>query len=336
VGVVRTIIDDNQIKPDDVSRIEETLFYEGDDGRLDIESFAILMFFATIIATYGVIGDSTATVIGAMIVAPLMTPIMAIAAAIVMGRMDRAGSALLLVIAGASGAIFLSWLLGFIYATGVISVSTNSQIVSRVSPSLIDLYGALASGAVGAFAMSRKDVANTLPGVAIAIALVPPLTVVGLTLSQGEFDEASGAFILFLTNFFSILLAGGGVFALLGLSRASMDQLTGPARRRVLWLIGLGTLLVIIPLTATSIQTGRDGILQFQTRQASEAWLAGTSYEIVDIFASGNSVKLTIAGQDDMPQTDDLIALLQSAGRDSLTLDLQVVPSVKERLVVRE
>ena len=129
--------------------------------------------------------------------------------------------------------------------------------------------------------MSRKDVANTLPGVAIAIALVPPLTVVGLTLSQGAFDEASGAFILFLTNFFSILLAGGGVFALLGLSKASMDQMTGPARRRVLWLIGLGTLLVIIPLTATSIQTGRDGILQFQTRQASEAWLAGASYEIV-------------------------------------------------------
>ncbi len=336
MGVIRTIIDDNQIKPDDVPRIEENLFYEGEDGRLDMESFAVLMFFATIIATYGVIGDSTATVIGAMIVAPLMTPIMAIAAAIVMGRMDRAGRALLLVIAGAGGAIFLSWLLGFVYVSGVISVSTNSQIVSRVSPRLIDLYGALASGAVGAFAMSRKDVANTLPGVAIAIALVPPLTVVGLTLSQGAFDEASGAFILFLTNFFSILLAGGGVFALLGLSKASMDQMTGPARRRVLWLIGLGTLLVIIPLTATSIQTGRDGILQFQTRQASEAWLTGTSYEIVNVHAGGNSVKLTIAGQDDMPQTDDLIALLQSARRDSLTLDLQIVPSIKERLVVRE
>ncbi len=336
MGVIRTVIDDNQIKPDDVPRIEENLFYEGEDGRLDMESFAVLMFFATIIATYGVIGDSTATVIGAMIVAPLMTPIMAIAAAIVMGRMDRAGRALLLVIAGAGGAIFLSWLLGFVYVSGVISVSTNSQIVSRVSPRLIDLYGALASGAVGAFAMSRKDVANTLPGVAIAIALVPPLTVVGLTLSQGAFDEASGAFILFLTNFFSILLAGGGVFALLGLSKASMDQMTGPARRRVLWLIGLGTLLVIIPLTATSIQTGRDGILQFQTRQASEAWLTGTSYEIVNVHAGGNSVKLTIAGQDDMPQTDDLIALLQSARRDSLTLDLQVVPSIKERLVVRE
>ena len=118
MGVVRTIIDDNQIKPDDVPRIEENLFYEGEGGRLDIESFAVLMFFATIIATYGVIGDSTATVIGAMIVAPLMTPIMAIAAAIVMGRMDRAGRALLLVIAGAGGAIFLSWLTGLCLCFG--------------------------------------------------------------------------------------------------------------------------------------------------------------------------------------------------------------------------
>ena len=336
MGVVRTIIDDNQIKPDDVPRIEENLFYEGEGGRLDIESFAVLMFFATIIATYGVIGDSTATVIGAMIVAPLMTPIMAIAAAIVMGRMDRAGRALLLVIAGAGGAIFLSWLIGFVYATGIISVSTNSQIVSRVSPRLIDLYGALASGAVGAFAMSRKDVANTLPGVAIAIALVPPLTVVGLTLSRGAFDEASGAFILFLTNFFSILLAGGGVFALLGLSKASMDQMTGPPRRRVLWLIGLGTLLVIIPLTATSVQTGRDGILQFQTRHAGEVWLAESNYEIVTVQAKGNAVTLTISGQDDVPATDELIASLQATGRQPLTLDLKIVPVTSEELVVQE
>jgi uncharacterized hydrophobic protein (TIGR00271 family) len=336
LGIIRTIIKDNQITPDDVPRIEEALFYEGPKGLLNIESFAVLMFFATIIATYGVIGDSTATVIGAMIVAPLMTPIMATAAALVMGRMDRAGRALLLVACGVVGAIVLSWLIGFVYSTGVISVSTNSQIVSRTSPKLVDLYGALASGAVGAFAMSRKDVANTLPGVAIAIALVPPLTVVGLTLSQGAYSDSWGAFLLFLTNFFSILLAGGGIFAILGLSAASTKGLNASARRRAFQFVGLGTLLVIIPLAATSFATGRAGIVQSQTRQAARQWLAGTDYEIIEVVASGDNVKLAIAGSDEVPDTALLAESMLDKGRGTLVIDLNVVPAVSDLVVVRE
>ncbi len=305
MGLIRNIVHDNQITPDDVPRIEDALFYEGAKRRLNLESFAVLMFFATIIATYGVISDSTATVIGAMIVAPLMTPIMATAAALVMGRMKLAGQSLLIVAGGVIGAIFISWLLGVIYTTGIISVTTNSQIVARVSPRLVDLYAALASGAVGAFAMSRKDVANTLPGVAIAIALVPPLAVVGITLSQGAYSDAGGAFLLFLTNFLSILLAGGGVFALLGLSKASMSELVGTARRNAFLLIALGTLLVIIPLATTSINTGKAGILQFHTTKAAQEWLSGSeNYELVSVRSSAGAVEVRITGDGDLPPTD--------------------------------
>ena len=120
--------------------------------------------------------------------------------------------------AGVSGVIFVSWLLAFLNLTAVIDIETNSQISGRISPRLLDLFAALASGAAGAFAMSRKDVADSLPGVAISISLVPPLCVVGVTLSTGEVSAAMGA--LFVTNFFSILLTGGGVLALLGLAAA--------------------------------------------------------------------------------------------------------------------
>ena len=99
--------------------------------------------------------------------------------------------------------------------TAVISFESNAQITGRVSPRLIDLYAALASGAAGAFAMSREDIADSLPGVAISISLVPPLCVVGIGLSEGQWDASLGALLLFLTNFLSILLAGGGVLALL-------------------------------------------------------------------------------------------------------------------------
>ena len=151
-----------------------------------------LLFLSTVIATYGVIGDSTATVIGAMIIAPLMRPIMATAAAIVTGRFDRAIRSSLIVAAGVAGVIGVSWLLTALNITAVISFESNAQITGRVSPRLIDLYAALASGAAGAFAMSREDIADSLPGVAISISLVPPLCVVGVGLSEGEFGAAWG------------------------------------------------------------------------------------------------------------------------------------------------
>jgi uncharacterized hydrophobic protein (TIGR00271 family) len=336
MGLVRDIIRDNQITIEDVPRIEDNLFYKGVKRRLDLESFIVLMFFATIIATYGVISDSTATVIGAMIVAPLMTPIMAVAAALVMGKMDQAGKELVVVVAGVIWAILISWFIGMTYSTGVISATTNSQIVARTSPRLIDLYAALASGAVGAFAMSRKDIANTLPGVAIAIALVPPLAVVGLMLSQGEWNKAGGAFLLFFTNFLSILLAGGGVFALLGLSKSSTANLKSRERRNAFLLIVLGALLVIVPLTTTSINTGKAGFAQFYTTQAVKQWLHDTDdYELVNVVADDSgSVKVRISGAGELPPTEDLVADLSKRLDEDTTVRLVIIPSKRQKLVV--
>ncbi len=152
----------------------------------------MLLFLSTVIASYGVIGDLTATVIGAMIIAPLMTPIMATAAGLVMGDMRRAGRSFFVVVCGVAGTIFIGWFIGSFLNTGIISITGNSQIAGRISPNLTDLSVALASGAAGAFAMSRSDVADSLPGVAISIALVPPLAVVGITLSMGEWVASWG------------------------------------------------------------------------------------------------------------------------------------------------
>ena len=179
------IANDFKVTREDVPRIEDTLFYDGPSRRRSLERFVLLMFFATLIVTYGVIADSTATVIGAMLVAPLMTPVLAVAAAVVSGQRDRALHSLLVVFIGVALAIGLALVIGMVYRSGIISITTNSQIVSRTSPRLVDLWAALGAGAVGAFATCRKDIADSLPGAAIAIALVPPLAIVGLTLLQG-------------------------------------------------------------------------------------------------------------------------------------------------------
>jgi uncharacterized membrane protein len=183
---------------------------------------------------------------------------------------------------------------------------------------------ALACGAAGAFAMSRSDVADSLPGVAISISLVPPLCVVGLGLSGGEWSVAWGAMLLFLTNFLSILLAGGGTLALLGLSAASTKQLEHDKRRKAFIFVAIGVLVVAIPLAATSIRVAQETIAEYQTKLITQRWLNQTNYEVNRIEADGNQVDVIIAGFGDAPPFADLVTEMQS------TLD----PDVKVKFIV--
>ncbi len=90
MGTLSNLVRENMFRPQDIPKFQAKLFYEGDRLRPYLERFTVLLFLSAVIATMGVISDSTATVIGAMIIAPLMTPIMATAAALVTGQMDRA------------------------------------------------------------------------------------------------------------------------------------------------------------------------------------------------------------------------------------------------------
>ena len=333
MSILRNIIDDKRFTPEDVPRFEAKLFFEGGKRRANLERFTVLLLLSTIIATYGVIGDSTATVIGAMIIAPLMRPIMATAAGLVMGDMKRAGRSLLVVIAGVAGVIVVAWLLTELTIMRAISFETNSQITGRISPRLIDLYAALAAGAAGAFALSRDDVADSLPGVAIAISLVPPLCVVGIGLAEGEVDVALGAMLLFLTNFLAILLVGGGVLALLGLSAATMKDLERKARRRAFILIAIGILLDTIPLGVTSTRVFNQNLIMRETMQLAEEWMAGTGYGISRVDVNEDQVDLVIYGSGEWPPLSDLGDQLDASLDQPFKMKLVVLPYVREEYV---
>ncbi|MCB0195888.1 MAG: TIGR00341 family protein [Anaerolineae bacterium] len=323
-SILANIVDDNKFRPEDVAPFEDKLFFDGAQRRVALERFAVLLFLSTVIAAYGVLGDSTATVIGAMIIAPLMTPIMATAAGLVMGDMRRAGQSFLTVVAGVMSVIFTAWLIGTFLNTTVVSYTANTQIISRVSPSLTDLAVALASGAAGAFAMSRSDVADTLPGVAISIALVPPLCVVGIGLSGGKWGVAWGAMLLFLTNFLSILLAGGGVLALLGLSAASTKKLTDTARRQAFIYIAIGILLVSIPLGATSIKVAADTLTELRTQQYTQLWLDESDFELTKVDADDEEIEVVISGSGELPPLPELGTNLE-AMNSAFKLELRVL-----------
>lgn len=168
-----------------------------DLGRGDADSkrggFLIMLTLSGIIAVAGVMSDSTATVIGAMIIAPLSTPILGVALGIVTGHWSLVGRSILWVLGGMLAVIVVGAALSAFIADPAI-LRSNSQISGRTSPQLLDLLAALATGTAGAIAMCRRDLSAVLPGVAIAISLVPPLGVAGVCFGQGDcgFNGVSG------------------------------------------------------------------------------------------------------------------------------------------------
>jgi len=323
-----TILKNNKFTSADLPEFESKLFFEGDKTQRYLVRFSILLFLSSVIATQGVIEDSTATVIGAMIIAPLMTPIVATTAAIFMGNAQRAWNSFLLVIGGAIGVIIVSAGFGII-AIHIVDFTGNSQIEARVFPRLIDLVIALAAGTAGAFAICRSDIADSIPGVAISIALVPPLCVVGISLSAAQWMDALGAFILFLTNFLSILLAGGSVFALLGLGATATKEMSHLNKRRAYRIITLGVVLISIPLALATTKVARDSLAQAKITEIVNQWVSKypTDFVIKSVLVSGNKAKIVISGTERPSTIEGLGAEINSKVGQVVKVDLRYVPS---------
>ena len=306
---LKAILRENSFTHESLPDLEKKLFFEGEQRQAYLVRFVVLLFLSTVIATYGVLSDSTATVIGAMIIAPLMTPILATTAALIMGQGGRARTSALTVLGGVLLVIITSLIIGLL-SIGVISVTFNSQISARIAPNLYDLMVALAAGAAAAFAYSRFDVADSLPGVAIAIALVPPLSVVGLCLSAAKWEAALGALLLFTTNLLSILLAGGIVFAMLGLGKASAENrdLSAEAERRVYRIILIGILLVAIPLVLTSVRVARDSYTHLRAKQVTQEWISAPEieHELNRISVNSGDVLIELDGPQDLTSLPEL------------------------------
>jgi uncharacterized hydrophobic protein (TIGR00271 family) len=304
---------------------EAKVFIEGAKTRRRLTNFFVLLLLATVIATYGVLSDSTATVIGAMIIAPLMGPIMATAAAVIMGSAQRAWRSLALVIAGVSSVILLSALLTTIVPGITISFTNNNEIASRISPGLFALFTALGAGAAGAFIMSRAEIADSMGGVAIAISLVPPLCVVGIAIANGNWEAAGGALLLFLTNFFAILFAGGLVFMSVGLGRLAYEETQMRLRHRSFVLITLGTILVAIPLCLTGYRSLVNAIETNKATAVVSEWLQDSTDQIVAVSVNGQLVSVSIEGIDLSKSVDELAVKIEEALQHPITVSLRVI-----------
>ena len=315
---------------DDIQRMRDAVFFEGPDVLNRLSRFWILIVLASVIAAGGIAADSTATVIGAMIVAPLMTPILGTMLSVVLADRSNLIRSLLLVACGALTAIALGWLVGLVVVNDVVA-ATNSQVAGRVHPRLVDLLAALATGAVGSVALVRRDISDTLPGVAIAISLVPPLSVVGFTLEAGKPDQALGALLLFLTNVAAILASGTIVMALYGFHRriaptANPGQRTVNRRNAVI-IIAAMVIAVSIPLTATSITLARDTSREARTLAAAREFGDVVGWSTGNVTTRGGVVLVHMEGPPPLPDTDRLRKELKKRDVDPSEVHVELVPA---------
>ncbi|MDX1749435.1 MAG: TIGR00341 family protein [Methylophaga sp.] len=177
-------------------------------------AYLTLMVLSTLLAAFGLFANSIPVVIGAMILAPLMGPIISMS----LGTLRQDEN--LMIDSGRSIAIGtgLALLCAMLIAWFIPLNHINSEIAARISPTLLDLGVAVVSGIAGAYAHARAEVAKSLAGVAIAVALVPPLAVAGIGLGWLDLTVFFGAFLLYLTNLVGIILAALITFMILGYS----------------------------------------------------------------------------------------------------------------------
>lgn len=198
-----------EMKNDSMESVAVKLIQE---SRLD-NDFYFMLIVSTIIATAGLISGSAAVVIGGMLLAPLLTPILTLALGIVTSEKPAFFRSLYII--GKSSIIVLgiSFLVSFLVNSDNLE---NQEIIQRTQSSLLYMYVALFSGAGAAYAWTKPNLSASLPGVAVAVAILPPLCTVGIGLSVLDKAIITGSLELFLINIIGVAISAAVVFAFLG------------------------------------------------------------------------------------------------------------------------
>jgi uncharacterized hydrophobic protein (TIGR00271 family) len=212
-------------------------------GSQPTATYYVLLGISELIAGFALIVGSDATLIGANVVAPLMTPIIGISLGLMRGDLRLLRTALVAEFGGALLAVVLVFLLGLIPFWG----DPTPSLLAQTQPTLIDLLVAALAGFAGVLAMIDERVSPALPGVAIATALNPPVAAIGLCLAFGAYQGAWGAFLLFFANVLAILAVAAVLFLIAGfVTWAEIGSVRSLARRFAAAAIGLVLVTVLL------------------------------------------------------------------------------------------
>ncbi|WP_333208913.1 DUF389 domain-containing protein [Microcoleus sp. S36b_A4] len=227
-----------------------------EESTLDI-NYLVLILGSCIIATFGLLSNSAAVIIGAMIIAPLMLPIRGLAFGAVEGNVLLFRKGLVALAVGTVLAIFLACFLGAL----VQLPDFGSEVLARSKPTLLDLGIAIAAGGISGYAKVQPKVSATLAGTAIAVALMPPICVIGLGLSQANWSLSLGASLLYLTNLLGITLSCMLTSLIAGYTPLHR------ARKALFWALAL-TAILVIPLGVSFAELIEQAQLEVSLKRA--------------------------------------------------------------------
>lgn len=308
---------------------DELVSQAGNMARPSLD-YIVLISVAAILASFGLLANSGAVIIGAMLVAPLMSPLIAFAVGITIGRLGLVERALVTVLQGFLIAFSLPWLIGVLFTS---STLITMEMAARGNPTIIDLGVAVASGFIAAYATARKHIPAALAGVAIAAALVPPICTSGLGLAIGNIALFWGAGILFVTNVVSIILAAWLTFFFLGMRPPVVEA----SRRRQYISSGLVAAFVALAVSLYAL-----GVNPASEQRIEEQLRASLRFdELIDVEVRREfplQVVATIRRSSERLTDNSEILLaenrLQSSLNRDVVLSAVVQPVVSKRTVI--
>jgi uncharacterized hydrophobic protein (TIGR00271 family) len=263
--------------------------------------YFVMMAISAVIATLGLFLDSVAVIIGAMLIAPLMSPVLATGLAVARGDPAFLRDTLRAVAQGT----FVAVLCGAAVAILAPEITPGKEIVSRMRPNLFDLGVAFASGVAGAYTFSSKDLSAMLPGVAIAAALIPPLGVVGIGVGFGHHGMIWGASLLFFANLIAVAFGGAVTFIALGFYPRVKGE-HGEWRVRSLVATAVLLLLVTVPMAYFTVTNITTASRQRDVRTVVETYLpAREGYHLgaVDWVCGRDCYEVTVLVYGERPMT---------------------------------
>lgn len=292
--------------------------------------YTVLIVISAILASFGLLTSSAAVIIGAMLVAPLMSPLIAFSVGVTTGRVRLVRRSALTVVQGFVLAFILALLVGGISPTKIVT----PEMAGRGNPTVLDMGIALASGIIGAYATARKEIPAALAGVAIAAALMPPVCTIALGVAYGDAALARGAALLFTTNIISIIVAAWIVFFWLGMrpqmiEESHVRQYTSAAL--VVLFVGLMGLFLLRDVNPSTFEAGverelrnvfdNDELIDFEVRRSDPLQVIAT-------------VRRASSRVDDNSEVIAAQRALQSALGQPVELDVVIEPYINADAVL--
>jgi uncharacterized hydrophobic protein (TIGR00271 family) len=310
-----------RLSPADYAELIQSLRH---GSRLGAD-FVTMLSLATIVASMGLLQDSPAVVIGSMLLAPLMTPMIGCGLALAQANRKLGNTALGTVAAGLLCTLAISFLVGLITP----GAELTPQIYARGEPTVLDLVVAVASAAAAAYALARPNLVGSIAGVAIATALVPPLCSVGLSLAYGDMTNARGAALLFVINFLAIVLSAAVTFRLIGITAERAGSREKFWVFRTAGILGIAALLACYPLQRELFES-----LVERKPQPRAFPLAKTVMDALENCVEAEpGVKLITAGRPSSHfVVSDVVLILGATGELDSSFADELVKIVKEKM----